>query len=86
MERGISQEVLNESPHYHRWRALGPDELRIAREAFDSAWETIAARYDASSVERARERLARLILSLLGDTQDPAEIKAIAVQEMTKDV
>ena len=65
---------------------LGPDEIRIAREAFDSAWETIAARYDASSVERARERLARLILSLLGDTQDPAEIKAIALQEMTTDV
>ena len=63
---------------------LGPDELRIAREAFDGAWETIAARYDASSTERARERLAKLILSLLSDTQDPAEIQAIAVQEMTK--
>jgi hypothetical protein len=25
-------------------------------------------------------------LSVLSDTQDPAEIKAIAVQEMTKDV
>jgi hypothetical protein len=65
---------------------LGPDELRLAREAFDGAWETIAARYDVGSVERARERLAKLILSLLSDTQDPAEIKAIAVQEMTKDV
>jgi hypothetical protein len=65
---------------------LGPDELRLAREAFDGGWETIAARYDVSSVERARERLAKLILSLLSDTQDPAEIKAIAVQEMTKDV
>jgi hypothetical protein len=63
---------------------LGPDELRIAREAFDAAWETIAARYDASSTERARERLAKLVLSLLSDTQDPAEVKAIAVQEMTK--
>jgi hypothetical protein len=28
--------------------------------------------------------LAKLVLSLLSDTQDPAEIKAIAVQEMTK--
>jgi hypothetical protein len=60
--------------------------LRIAREAFDGAWEMLAARYDASSVERARERLAKLILSLLSETQDPAEIKAIAVQEMTKGV
>ena len=63
---------------------LGPDELRIAREAFDGAWETIAARYNSRSVDHARERLAKLILSLLSDTQDPAEIKAIAVQEMTK--
>jgi hypothetical protein len=63
---------------------FGPDELRIAREAFDGAWETISGRYDASSAERARERLAKLVLSLLSDTQDPAEIKAIAVQEMTK--
>jgi hypothetical protein len=63
---------------------VGPDELRIAREAFDGAWEAIAARYDAGSVERARERLAQLILSLLSDTQDPAEIQAIAVQEMMK--
>ena len=63
---------------------LGPDELRIAREAFDAAWETIAARYDFRSVDHARERLAKLILSLLSDTQDSAEIKAIAVQEMTK--
>jgi hypothetical protein len=63
---------------------LGPDELRIAREAFDSAWETIAPRYDPSSVEAARERLAKIILSLIPDTKDPAEIQAIAVQEMTK--
>ena len=65
---------------------FGADDLRIAREAFDSAWEQIAARYDAGSVEAARERLAKIVLSLVPDTKDPAEIMAIAVQEMTKGV
>jgi hypothetical protein len=40
--------------------------------------------YDANSVEAARERLAKIIVSLVADTKDPAEIQAIAVQEMTK--
>ena len=63
---------------------FGPDDLEIARQAFDSAWTAIAARYDASSADAARERLAKLDLSLISDTKDPAEIQAIAVQEMTK--
>jgi hypothetical protein len=63
---------------------LGPDALRIAHEAFEGAWEQIAARYDVASVEAARERLAKLVLSLMPDTKDPAEIMTIAVQEMTK--
>jgi hypothetical protein len=63
---------------------FGPDDLGIAKEAFDSAWEAIATRYDTNSVEAARERLAKIILSLVPDTKDPAEIQAIAVQEMTK--
>ena len=63
---------------------LGPDDLRITREAFDGAWAKIAARYDAGSVDAARERLAKIIVMLVADTKDPAEIKAVAVQEMTK--
>jgi hypothetical protein len=63
---------------------LGPDALKIAREAFDGAWEQIAVRYEDGSLETARERLAKLVLSLISDTNDPAEIRAIAVQEMTK--
>ena len=65
---------------------FGPDELQIARTAFDGAWEVIAARYDIGTVEAARERLAKIVLSLIPDTKDPAEIQAIAVQEMTKGV
>ena len=64
--------------------ALGPDALKIAHEAFEGAWTTIAARYDTGSVEAARERLAKIVLSLMPDTHDPGEIMAIAVQEMTK--
>jgi hypothetical protein len=63
---------------------FGPDDLEIARQAFDGAWHNIAARYDINSMEAARERLAKLVLSLIPDTKDPAEIQAIAVQEMTK--
>jgi hypothetical protein len=63
---------------------FGPDDLENARQAFDGAWQAIAARYDTNSVEAARERLAKIVLSLIPDTKDPAEIQAIAVQEMTK--
>ena len=63
---------------------FGPDELQIARTAFDGAWEQIAARYDPNYVEAVRERLAKIVLSLMPDTKDPGEIMAIAVQEMTK--
>jgi hypothetical protein len=63
---------------------FGPDDLAIARTAFDGAWEAIAARYDTGAVEAARERLAKIVLSLIPDTKDPAEIQAIAMQEMTK--
>jgi len=54
------------------------------RLAFDGAWAKIAARYDAGSVDAARQRLAKIIVSLVADTKDPAEIQAIAMQEMTK--
>jgi hypothetical protein len=63
--------------------ALNPDELRVARQAFDAAWEKLQARY-ATGAEAARERLANIVLSLIADTKDAAEIEAIAVQEMTK--
>ena len=64
--------------------ALGPDELHIARQAFDAAWQDLAPRYRTDAVEGAREQLAKIALSLLPDTKDPGEILAIAVQEMTK--
>jgi hypothetical protein len=59
---------------------LGPDALKIAGEAFDGAWQEIAARYDTNAMEEARERLAKLVLSLMSDTQDPTEIRAIVTK------
>ena len=65
--------------------SLGPDELKIAFQAFDGAWSQIAGRYTRpESVEAARTHLATLILSLVPDTKNASEMQAIAVQEMTK--
>ena len=65
--------------------ALGPDDLKIAGQAFDSAWSQIATHYKSpDAVEAARMRLATLILSLVPDTKVPSEMQAIAVQEMMK--
>ena len=65
--------------------SLGPDDLKIAFQAFDGAWAQIAARYTSpDAIEAARMRLATLILSLIPDTKDESEMQSIAVQEMTK--
>jgi len=64
--------------------SLGPDDLKIAFQAFDGAWMQVAGRYSPDATEAARMRLATLILSLMPDTKDVSEIQAIAVQEMTK--
>ena len=63
---------------------LGPDDLKIAFQAFDGAWMQIATRYTPDTVEGARMRLATLILSLIPDTKDVSEMQAIAVQEMER--
>jgi len=59
--------------------SLGPDDLKIAFEAFDGAWAQIAGRYTPDTIEGARMRLATLILSLMPDTKDVSEMQAIAV-------
>jgi len=65
--------------------SLGPDDLRIAFQAFDGAWGQIAPSYTTpNDIEAARMRLATLVLSLIGDTKDASEIQAIAMQEMSK--
>ncbi len=65
--------------------SLGPDDLKMAFQAFDGAWKEIASRYSTpEAIEAARMRLATLIISLARDTKDAGDMQAIAVQEMTK--
>ena len=64
--------------------SLGPDDLKVAFQAFDGAWKEIATRYaNPDAIEGARTRLATIILSLVPDTKDAIEMQAIAVQKMT---
>jgi hypothetical protein len=64
--------------------SLSPDDLRVARQAFDGTWEKLQRHYPAGAPDLMRERLAERVLSLIPDTKDPGEIEAIVVQEMTK--
>jgi hypothetical protein len=65
--------------------SLEPEDLKLAFQAFDGAWQEIAGRYTTpETIERARTRLATLILSLMTVSRDASDMQAIAVQEMTK--
>jgi hypothetical protein len=78
-EAAMKARVLLESA------SLGPDDLKVAFQAFDGAWKEIAARYaNPDVIGGARMRLATLILSLMSETKDANEMQAIAVQEMSK--
>jgi hypothetical protein len=63
--------------------SYGPEQLKVLFEAFDQAWEAIAADVgeNPAAIETTRLRLARIILSLAGDGgQDPARLKDTALQ------
>jgi hypothetical protein len=63
--------------------SYGPEQLKVLFEAFDQAWEAIAADAgdNSAAIETARLRLARIILSLAGERdQDPARLKNAALQ------
>jgi hypothetical protein len=64
--------------------SYGPDQLRVLFEAFDQAWDAIAAGVgdDPSAIEAARLKLANLILSLArdGDLEDPGQLKDAALR------
>jgi hypothetical protein len=64
--------------------SYGPDQLRVLFEAFDQAWNAIAAGVgnDPSAIEATRLKLANLILSLArdGDLKDPGRLKDTAIR------
>lgn len=63
--------------------SYGPEQLKALFEAFDRAWEAIAADVgdNPASIEANRLRLANTILSLAGDGNlDPMRLKIAALQ------
>lgn len=54
--------------------ALGPEVLKAAGEAFDSAWSEIAERFDANSCATAREVLATSIISAAREERANSEL------------
>jgi hypothetical protein len=63
--------------------SLGPDALKVAGQAFDLAWEAIAANYgsDQRAIEAARLQLASAVLAVAReDSVDPVLLKNAALE------
>ena len=68
--------------------AYGPEALKIIGQAFDEAWRDIAGNFgdDSPDIERARNRLARAILSIADDDcHDVSVLRQAALQQMALD-
>ena len=66
----------------------GPDALKVIGQAFDEAWRDIAGNFgdDPPDVARARNRLARAILSMADDDcHDVSVLRQAALQQMALD-
>jgi hypothetical protein len=64
---------------------FGPHDLQLAQQAFDEAWLEIAGNYGrVASIERARTRLACIVLTIVndGDGIEVAPLKEAALQAM----
>jgi hypothetical protein len=62
--------------------SFGPDALKVAFQAFDEAWESVAAHFgtDPLAIEAARVRLANAILSVTNDdSRDASALKTAAL-------
>lgn len=63
--------------------SYGPEQLKALFEAFDQAWEVMAAEVgeDPAAIEVARLRLANTILGLAGSGElDPVQLKNAALR------
>ncbi len=78
-ERGF---VMHTAPFGHG-AVYDPDTLRTLGLVFDNAWASLAHNFDSGSSERARLRLASIILEFAsaGD-RDPLELKCRAIGAM----
>ena len=68
--------------------SFGPDTLKAAYQAFDEAWQSLAAQCgnDPEAIEAARVKLANAILAVSKDeNRDPSELKKAALALLTRD-
>jgi len=76
------------SPRLIEGVSYGPEALKVIGQAFDEAWHDIAGNFgdDSPDLERARNRLARAILSIADeDSCDVAVLKQAALERMALD-
>ena len=68
--------------------SLSPEQLKLARRAFDAAWSEIGESYlgSASAIERGRARLATMVLGAMSDgCDDETKIKDAALALMRRE-
>jgi len=68
--------------------SFGPEALKAIGEAFDAAWAEIAGNFgdDPEDVEKARQRLAKAMLSVASeDSRDVGVLRRAALQRMALD-
>jgi hypothetical protein len=68
--------------------SFGPDTLKVAYQAFDEAWASIAAHFgtDPMAIEAARIKLANAILAVSKDgSRDPNALKRAALAILARD-
>jgi hypothetical protein len=68
--------------------SFGPEAVKAIGEAFDAAWAEIAGNFgaDPEDVEKARQRLAKAMLSVAGeDSRDVGVLRRAALQRMALD-
>ena len=68
--------------------SFGPDTLKAAYQAFDEAWQSLAAQCgnDPEAIEAARVKLANAILAVSkDDSRDPSELKKAALALLARD-
>ena len=64
-------------------RAYGPESLSAIQSAFDQAWSVVGGNYAQADTERAKQRLAKSLLSVADDNgRDIERLKREALQAM----
>jgi hypothetical protein len=71
----------------HLLESAGPETLKLARQAFDEAWQAIEGNYGESPlVESVRLRLASYILRLISEGErDLAKVRDGAIAGIARD-